>query len=232
MRIALLEDDPDQSALVEIWLADAGYPSTLFATGESFLDGIRRDGFDLYILDWLLPGMTGLDVLRTLREKHKDETPVLFVTQLDTEDKVVEALEAGADDYVAKPVARPILVARVKALLRRAADISTSNPSVGPYKIDSSARSVHVDQVPVQLTEREFELARYVLARIGQVVTRDELLKQVWHVKAEGLETRTIDTHVSKLRRKLGLNGEHGLKLQSIYNHGYRLEWTDERAVR
>jgi two-component system response regulator RegX3 len=228
MRIALLEDDRDQAALVEMWLADASFDIASYPTGEAFLGAIRQERYDLYILDWLLPGVTGLDVLRSLRGGARDSTPVLFVTQFDAEEKVVEALEAGADDYVAKPVTRAVLLARVRALLRRAGDQPPAEPTVGVYRIDAAARCVHVRDNAVQLTEREFELARYLFARVGRVVTRDELLREVWRVNAEGLETRTIDTHVSKLRRKLDLNAEHGLRLQSIYNHGYRLETAED----
>lgn len=228
MRIALLEDDPDQATLVQLWLADGGFECTVFGEGAAFLEGVRRERHDLYILDWLLPGVTGIQVLGDLRQRLRDATPVLFVTQLDEEEKVVEALEAGADDYLSKPVKRSVLLARVRALLRRVGESSPSDPVIGPFRVDPAARCVHVQGVPVQLTEREFDLARYLLARVGQVVTRDELLRQVWRVNAEGMETRTIDTHISKLRRKLGFNAEHGLKLQSIYNHGYRLEWIED----
>jgi DNA-binding response OmpR family regulator len=230
MRIALLEDDRDQAALVEMWLADAGFDIASYPTGEAFLGAIRQERYDLYILDWLLPGLTGIEVLRQLRGAGID-LPVLFLTQYDNEEKVVEALEAGADDYVAKPVTRPVLLARVRALLRRAGDQPPAEPTVGVYRIDAAARCVHVRDNAVQLTEREFDLARYLFARVGRVVTRDELLREVWRVNAEGLETRTIDTHVSKLRRKLDLNAEHGLRLQSIYNHGYRLEAAEDHTA-
>lgn len=226
MRIALLEDDPDQAALVKLWLADAGHEVAHFGSGEALLAELRGARFDLFVLDWLLPGVAGIEVLRQLRAQGQ-ATPVLFLTQFDTEEKVVEALEAGADDYVAKPALRGVLVARVKALLRRGGGEAPAEVEQGAYRTDSNDRAVVVAGSPVVLTEREFELAKYLLARFGKVVTRAELLKNVWRIAADGIETRTIDTHMSKLRKKLGLDGVHGLKLTSIYNHGYRLETVD-----
>jgi len=223
VRIALLEDDADQAALVTLWLTDAGHEVTHFATGETLLAEVRQGRFDLFVLDWLLPGVAGIEVLRQLRA-HGVTLPVLFLTQFDTEEKVIEALEAGADDYVAKPALRGAFIARIKALLRRSGGEAPAEVEFGEYKTDTGNRAVLVSGTPVALTEREFELAKYLLARFGKVVTRAELLKNVWRIAAEGLETRTIDTHMSKLRKKLGLDGGHGIKLTSIYNHGYRLE--------
>lgn len=223
MRIALLEDDSDQAALVKLWLAEAGHDAVHYTTGEALLGEVRHGRFDLAVLDWLLPGISGLEALKQLRAQGLD-LPVLFLTQYDTEEKVVEALEAGADDYIAKPVARGVLVARVKALLRRRGSDRPAEVEVGEYRTDAANRAVIMAGTPVTLTEREFELARYLLAHADKVVTRAELLKNVWRIAAEGVETRTIDTHMSKLRKKLAFDGGHGLKLTSIYNHGYRLE--------
>ena len=223
LRIGLLEDDVDQAYLVKLWLIDAGYEVAHFASGEALLGEVHHGRFDMLILDWLVPGVTGIEALRRLREQKVD-LPVLFVTQFDAEEKVVEALEAGTDDYVAKPVVRGVLIARVRALLRRRGAEIPAEVTIGSYRTDAANRAIRVGDDDVRLTEREFELARYLLANLGKVVTRSELLKNVWRISAEGLETRTIDTHMSKLRRKLGFDGAHGIKLTSIYNHGYRLE--------
>jgi len=223
LRIALLEDDTDQAQLVTLWLTDAGHQVTHFAAGDALLAELRHGRFDLAVLDWLVPGLSGIEVLKRMRSQQLD-LPVLFLTQYDTEEKVVEALDAGADDYVAKPALRGVLVARVNALARRRGTNTPAEVEVGAYRSDASNRAIMVAGEAVTLTEREFELARYLLAHLGKVVTRTELLKNVWRISAEGLETRTIDTHMSKLRRKLGFDGAHGIKLNSIYNHGYRLE--------
>jgi DNA-binding response OmpR family regulator len=226
MRIALLEDDVEQAELVKLWLQQAGHEVAHFASGDTLLAELRHGRFDLAVLDWLVPGLTGIDVLRRMREQQLD-LPVLFLTQFDTEEKVVEALDAGADDYVAKPAVRGVLVARVNALGRRRGADTPNDLEVGAYRTDASNRAIVVAGEAITLTEREFELARYLLNHLGKVVTRSELLKNVWRISAEGVETRTIDTHMSKLRRKLGFDGAHGIKLASIYNHGYRLEAAD-----
>ena len=226
MRVALLEDDPDQAQLVKLWLADAGFEVVHFDAGDALLEALRRERFEVVVLDWLVPKLSGIEVLREMRAQRLD-APVLFLTQFDAEDKVVEALEAGADDYVAKPAVRGVLVARVRALQRRRADATPTEVEFSSYRTDAANRAIMVGSERIALTEKEFELARYLLAHAGKVVTRGELLKNVWRIQAEGLETRTIDTHMSKLRRKLGFDGTHGVKLTSIYNHGYRLETVD-----
>jgi DNA-binding response OmpR family regulator len=227
MRIAYLEDDHDQAQLLRLWLSDAGFEPVGFEAGAPLLEALQHERFAVVVLDWQVPGMRGIEVLRAMRAR-RDDSPVLFLTQFDAEDKVVEALEAGADDYVAKPAVRGVLVARVRALQRRATDAAPSEVEFGAYRTDSNDRAVLVAGSAIALTEKEFELARYLLAHAGKVVTRGELLKKVWRIQAEGLETRTIDTHMSKLRRKLGFDGSHGARLTSIYNHGYRLEAVDQ----
>jgi len=119
LRIAILEDDPDQSELVRHWLEDAEHSVFEHRSAADFLRGVRRDSFDLYLLDWLLPDGSGLDVLRKLRTEMKDKTPVLVATTKSDERDIVRALESGADDYLVKPVRRRELIARVDAICRR-----------------------------------------------------------------------------------------------------------------
>lgn len=223
-QIGLLEDDEDQSRLLSLWLTEAGYRVRSYLDGAEFR---RRQGaisVDLLVLDWNLPGESGLSILRSLRDGGS-ELPVLFLTARSGEDDIVAGLRGGADDYVSKPAGRAELLARVAALLRRSqgrVDVLDAD-EIAPYRIDLVRRQVELDGTPASLTEREFDLALFLFHRHGRVVSREMLLESIWNIRGD-VATRTVDTHVSRLRKKLGLDGEHGWRLNAVYQHGYRLE--------
>jgi DNA-binding response OmpR family regulator len=224
MRIAILEDDPDQAALIEEVVANGGHDVHSYADGPALVRTCGQESFDLYILDWEVPGMSGEEVLRWIRAHAGAGVPVLFVTAHDEEGYVLRAFAAGADDYMIKPVRPPQLLARVSALLRRAYPMR--NPAVveyGGYSFDTRARKLRVAGVEVKLTQKEFDLALFLFRNIGRLLSRGHILDAVWGRPDESL-TRTLDTHVSRLRRKLGLKAEHGIRLVAVYQFGYRLE--------
>jgi DNA-binding response OmpR family regulator len=223
--IGLLEDDADQAALVGQWLEESGYKVRMFRTAAEFR---RRQGtatIDLLLLDWMLPDTAGIDVLGWIRASANARLPVIFLTARNEEEDLVRALDDGGDDYVVKPAKRRELIARVDALLRR----RTVNGEPGgeidlpPYRLDPLRRRISVNGRDIELTQREFDLASFLFRRQGRIVARDALLENVWNLSA-AVSTRTVDTHVSRLRKKLDLNGEHGWRLAAIYQHGYRLE--------
>lgn len=224
MRIALVEDDKDQAELMRLWLEEAGHQCTHFGASKPFLKALARESFDLMIMDWMLPDISGLDALKTLREQLEWRVPVLFITQKDDEGNIVEALEAGADDYMTKPAKQREMLARVNALGRR-----TTSGSEGavlrmdPYEIDTKAHQVSVDGEPVTLTQKEYELVVFLFKHNGRIVSRGHLLESVWGTNPD-INTRTIDTHMSRIRNKLQIKPENGWRLNSIYQHGYRLE--------
>jgi len=224
MHIALLEDDIDQAALMSLWLEDAGHTVAHHSDAESFLRATHHETFDLYILDWLLPKGSGIGALKRLRARDPDGAPVLFVTVRDDETCIVEALQSGADDYMIKPVRRSETLARIEALARRRLKTGTDNLSVPPYEFDLEQHQLTMNGEPLQLTTREFELALFLFRRIGQIVSRAHLLESVWGSGHSAMNTRTVDTHISRVRNKLRLKQAHGWKLSSIYQHGYRLE--------
>lgn len=229
MRIALLEDDLDQARLIEAWLTDAGHNCHHASDGKGFLRTALRDSFDLLIMDWVVPDMPGIEVLRRFRESEQGYTPVLFVTGKDRESDIVEALEAGADDYMSKPVRDLELRARIKALGRRARGGRKADelPDTAPYKIDTGRESISLGEDSIELTHREYELAVFLFRNAGRVVSRDHILEAIWGMHGQQLNTRTVDTHVSRLRKKLQIGEENGWKLTAIYQHGYRLEKLD-----
>jgi DNA-binding response OmpR family regulator len=227
MRIALVEDDPAQTELIRGWLRDAGHDCHHFGTGAEFLHGLQHESFDLAVLDWGLPDTTGIDLLAELRAARGDSMPVLFVTVRDREEDVVEALSKGADDYMPKPVSRGEMLARVGALGRRLG--VTASPrviDVAPYRLDLGSSALTRDGKPVALTMKEFELAAFLFRNVGRLLSRGHILEQVWGTRSD-LNTRTVDTHVSRLRGKLGLAPAAGWRLRSVYQHGYRLERLD-----
>lgn len=226
MRIAFLEDDPDQAQLLQLWLEEADHSCVHFETSEGFLREIARESYDLIMLDWVLPNMSGIEVMGLVRDKHDWPIPILFVTQRDQEADIVEALEAGADDYMAKPVKKLELLARVAALGRRASGLRESDTEtieLAPFRIDFSNREIAARGEKVKLTQKEYELAAFLFRNIGRVVSRSHLLESVWGTNPD-INTRTVDTHVSRIRQKLGIAPEMGWRLSAIYQHGYRLE--------
>lgn len=227
MRIAILEDDPDQVRLVRHWLSQAEHSVECYSDAASFLRAIKRDSFDLYVLDWVLPDLSGIDVLEKLRGELNDSTPVVVATSKDEERNIVRALEAGADDYLVKPVRQGELAARVAAVLRRttpgAAERSAEIEFL-PYTFNATTKSAILNGEPVQLTNKEFDLALFLFQNAGKVVSRGHMLETIWGIENRSVSTRTIDTHVSRLRRKLALCADQGWVLAAIYQHGYRME--------
>lgn len=225
MRIALLEDDLDQAKLVDVWLSDAGHQCYIFDSGNHIVRSLNNESFDVLILDWEIPDMSGLEVLRWARENLEWYSPVLFITQRDQEEDVVTALEAGADDYMAKPINRAEMLARLSAISRRLNPTKASESVLEfpPFAIDIKKRMVTCNGEEIELTQKEYELALFIFRNIGRVLSRGHILEMVWG-KNPDINTRTVDTHVSRLRRKLNINEENGWKLTSVYQHGYRLE--------
>lgn len=229
MRVAILEDDPDQAELLKLWLVHAEYAVDCFADAAGFLRAIRRDSFDLYVLDWILPDLSGIEVLKKLREEMGDYTSVVIVTAKDEEQSIVRGLESGADDYLVKPVRQAELVARVAAVLRRASGNKPDEVGfdVSPYSLSLETNAVSLNGEKISLTNREFELAVFLFRNVGKMVSRNHMLEAIWGIENKSVSTRTVDTHVSRLRKKLQLKQENGWVLSSIYQHGYRLEKAD-----
>ena len=225
MRIALLEDDPDQLALIESWLTSADHSVVSSRTSKDFIRLIARETFDLYMLDWMLPDRSGIHVLRQVRGSGRDYVPVLFVTVKGDEGSVVQALEAGADDYMTKPLRRNELLARAHAVTRRFGHTGGGEVQHSePYLFNAESRTVSLRGELIDLTHREYDLAYFMFRNAGRVVSRNYILESIWGMQGEELHTRTVDTHISRLRNKMSINEENGWKLSAIYQHGYRLE--------
>jgi two-component system, OmpR family, response regulator RegX3 len=224
VRIAILEDDPDQLTQRLIRVSEDGHDVHAFMDGRETMKQAGRESFDLFILDWQVPDVSGADVLKWLRANVSKSVPVLFVTVRDSEQDIVFALEQGADDYMVKPVRRQELIARMRALLRRAYPREEQKQlSFPPFEIDIQRGEIKKLGAKVDLTPKEFELTVTLFRNMGRLMSRGHLQETVWG-RSGDLATRTVDTHVSQVRKKLDLRPETGFRVVPIYNYGYRLE--------
>lgn len=226
MKIASLEDDLTQASLINSCLTNAGYSCTLFHTGKSLLAALAKDhDFDLLVLDWEVPDVSGLDVLHWIRDNQGYALPVLFLTSRTDEVDLVTGLQAGADDYMNKPIREQELLARIQALARRMNPITQSNEAFnfGVYNIDPTNNIIRLHGEEVTLAPKEYELALLLFRNPGRLFSRDVLCTAVWNREIPAT-SRTLDTHLSNIRRKLQLRPENGVKLNASYALGYRLE--------
>ncbi len=228
MKVALLDDDESHNALVAGLLSPAGYDCVSFTHPERLLAELRRQTFDLLIIDWNMPDLSGIETLRRIDEMLPAAPPVLLLTSRSIEADLVEGLNAGADDYIVKPLQPPVLLARVNALARRVyrAPVTPQVEQHGPYRMDPATHTVSwADQVEA-LTPKEFQLAVILFNNLARPLSREYLLRRVWGQRPD-LETRTLDAHVSRLRAKLQLRPANGFRLTTVYGFGYRLEACD-----
>lgn len=228
MNIASLEDDDAQGQLIQQILTDAGYQCRLFTQGRELLASLAKTmSFDLILLDWEVPDVSGIDVLRWIRGNHGHGVPVMFITSRTTEADLVAGLQAGADDYIMKPLRAGELLARVAALLRRSSVASAINEEdafeCASYQIDPSAGTIRLKGQVVDLAPKEYELALLFFRNPGRLFSRDVLSHSVWNRDIPAT-SRTLDTHLSNIRRKLELRPENGVRLHASYALGYRLE--------
>ncbi len=222
MRVALLEDEPDHAALVTRALDGGGHSCVIYSTGARFQQAMVRETFDVLVLDWMMPDMTGLDVLDWLRQLE-NHTPVLFLTSRDAEEDIVTALSHGADDYLVKPPRQGELLARLQALKRRVDGAGGARSLVvGPYEFDTGLSVARLHGEIIELTQRQYELALVLFRNTGRLLSRQYLLEAVWGLN-DSVQTRTLDIHISQLRNQL-LLANNGWRIHSVYAHGYRLE--------
>jgi two-component system response regulator RegX3 len=228
LRIAIVDDDVHLAQTIKLWLEEKGYDVMQYSNGREFTSALRKESFDLFILDWVMPDLDGEQILGWLTEQSEHNTPVIFVTQRDSEEDIAKILNMGADDYITKPVRQKELLARISAVARRS-QVSPQKEILecSPYRINLTSHSLLKNDEPVKLTQKEFELVAFLFKNIGRLLSRGHILSSVWGHGSE-FTTRTVDTHVSRIRKKLDLNPENGWRLSAIYHQGYRLEQVDK----
>lgn len=226
--IVVAEDEIDLNGLVRRHLEDDGHQVISVYDGPAAVTAVRQMRPDLVVLDWMLPRLDGLEVCRRIR--RDSIVPIMMLTARAEEIDRVLGLEVGADDYLTKPFSIRELLARVRAILRRVdlfreAGASESAPAVltvGPLRIDAGQHRVSIDELPVELTPKEFDLLALLARYPGRAFARDYLMEKVWGYEAAGAD-RTVDTHILRLRKKLGHAGE---AIETVWGVGYRFAAT------
>ncbi len=224
-NILIVEDEKDIVRMLEYNLKKEGFKTASTRNGEDAVDSAKREHPDMVILDLMLPGMDGLEVCKALKNDPRTASiPIIMLTAKSQESDKVVGLELGADDYVTKPFSPKELIARIKAVLRRMKEKDKLPPiyRIGDLAIDFSKISVTVKNKPVELTAKEFELLKALIKAKGRVLSRDHLLDTIWGFDhAAEIQTRTVDVHVTTLRKKLKGGSKH---IITVKNYGYRFE--------
>jgi two-component system, OmpR family, response regulator RegX3 len=225
MRVAVAEDDPDEREVLSGCLREAGYQCYAFDRGEKLLRLGALDRFDALVVDWNLEGTSGGEVLARIRETEKRWVPVLFVGDGRREGDVVVALQQGADGYMTKPIRGLELVARLEAMARRSR--SRCEPplpllEVDVFSVDLQSRIVRRHSRPLALTPKDFDLAVLFLSNIGRLLSRRQIQGSVWGTHG-AVPSRSLDTHVCRIRNRLALTPDQGWELAAVYKFGYRL---------
>jgi len=224
----LVDDDVHLAQAMRLWMEEQQYDVVYFPNGLEFTGALRKESFDLFVLDWMMPDFDGEQVLRWLNEQNERVTPVIFVTQRDSEEDIARILNLGADDYITKPVRKKELLARIIAVTRRSqAGAHKEVQEYPPYRINLTTHTCFRHDQPIRLTQREFELVTFMFRNAGRLLSRGHILSSVWGQSSE-FTTRTVDTHISRIRKKLELVPENGWRLSAIYHQGYRLEQVEQ----
>ena len=224
MHIGILEDDDTLAQHLAKVIQSAGHTSMVFNTARAFLSSLSRQTYDLLVFDWKLPDQDGLKVLKQLRTSFQAETPVIFLTGMHDEQAIVSALEAGAEDYCVKPLRPAEFLARIAALQRRIYPVKQVGGSQAyhGYTFDLVSRVITWDGGQAQFSGKEFELARFLFENADRSLSRERLTQEVWSREDDPF-SRTLDVHISRIRSRLGLNGQSNKRLRSVHGFGYQL---------
>jgi two-component system, OmpR family, response regulator RegX3 len=233
MRIALLEEDMHTANQFAGWLQSAGHEAVVHDAAEVFMRDVPRGASDVLVIGHHTAGLRGEDLVSWVREQAGLSKPVLRICTNNNEMDIVAALNAGADDCMVKPPRRLEFLARIEALGRRVPRPPKQMDVLvyGDLSVDLQNRVILRDGQRIALTPKSYDLAVFLFSNVGQLLSRSYLMERIWG-RGSSSSTRTLDTHISRLRTDLGLTPENGWILQSVYQHGYRLEKSDPRPAR
>ena len=216
MRILIVEDEIGILQFLQQGLEEEGYTIVTATDGEKALELLTNESFDLVLLDWMLPKLTGLEVCKAYRLQNKT-TPVIFLTAKDTVQETIEGLQAGANDYIKKPFSFDELLERVKVHFRNSQE--TPFLTLGPVAMDVSRHLVSINNIEITLTHREFDLLHYLIKNKGKVCTRSQIIADVWDIHFD-YDTGVIDVFMNAIRKKLNFNKEEDY-IKTIRGVGY-----------
>ncbi len=225
VRILIVEDeDPIRHGLVDVFLYH-GYEVTAVADGREGLEQSLSGGFHLIVLDLMLPSVDGFAICDAVRQRDRTQ-PIIMLTAKGDEDDIIQGLRSGADDYVVKPFSVRELVARAEAVLRRSQKLAADQEKVcwKGMTVDPRTLTAEIDGRPVELTRRELDILRYLIRASDRPVSRSELLREVWGYRDPDIDTRTVDIHIAKLRRKIEQNPDEPRRIRTVRGEGYRVD--------
>jgi DNA-binding response OmpR family regulator len=224
-HIAVVEDDLAFAAELEEFLEASGYAVSSYDSSQKFLAALRQSECDLLIVDWSIPDLSGIEVLEYIRKFHPDMPAIMLTARAENID-IVRGLQAGADDYVSKPVDPDVLAMRIKSLLRRSkGEVKnvSENVILGRYLLRPSASTIYLGDEEIVLPKREFDMAMLFFKNPNRLLSRQYLAAKLWG-KVIDYQSRTIDTHVARLRKNLKLDPSCGISLNALYGFGYTLQ--------
>jgi DNA-binding response OmpR family regulator len=229
MRIAIADDEADVQGFLKNIVEELGHVAVTFGDGNLLSQALIRDTFDLVILDWGMPGKDGLETLKWMETTLAERPPVIMMTNRTAKKDISDALNAGADDYIAKPEDKTVIAARINAMLRRntGSGAFETQATYGKYLLNRIEQTVTINDTTILLTAKEFELADMFFRNSDRTLSRNYIMETIWRTTA-ALATRTLDMHISRVRSKLELKPENGFRIFTVFGYGYRLESTDK----
>lgn len=224
MRVAVADDDPEILDQIAGFLENSEHQCDRFTNGQDLIVALKRDTYDVVLLDWNMPQATGIDVINWANEALDSKPAFILMTSRSGKSDVVRGLEHGASDYIVKPETEEVIKARIEAAGRRAGQQQPKRHEFfGTYRIDRLRETIEMDGEAVKLTSREFKVAALFFDNLNRPLSRNYIFLQVWGGNVD-LETRTLDMHVSRIRSKLALRPENGFAIQTIFSFGYRMD--------
>jgi two-component system response regulator RegX3 len=225
-KILVVEDEESFSEALAYLLGREGFDVTVADSGPKAIEEFDRVGADLVLLDLMLPGLSGTEVCKQLRQRS--DVPIIMLTAKDSEVDKVVGLELGADDYVTKPYSSRELVARIRAVLRRNSDLGDTDPAdsiltVGPVRLDTERHVIAINGSTVQFPLKEFELLEFLMRNCDRVLTRTQIIDRVWGSDYVG-DTKTLDVHIKRLRAKIEVDPANPVHIQTVRGLGYKME--------
>jgi len=232
MRVALADDEQELLEQIAAIVVSAGHEIETFGNGLDLQKALKRDTFDVVMLDWNMPGLTGVDVLEWATDNLESAPPFIMLTSRGEKNDIVRGLQAGAVDYITKPESDEIIRARLEAAGRRiGGNKPEQHAQFGSYRLDRKSKSVEFNGKVIAVTAKEFDLVDLLFQNLDRPLSRGYLFSRVWGGETE-LETRTIDVHVSRLRTKLELQPVNGFVIRTVFGFGYRMdEYIEEETI-